>query len=61
MVAFMQKLLKVGGSVPTFLSSHPATSDRIEALEKTITPTQANVGSGLNNDAYKNKIRALLS
>ena len=60
MVAFMGKLLKAGGSVPTFLSTHPATSDRIAALEQAINPAQANVGEGLNDKAYKNKIRALL-
>lgn len=60
MVAFMGKLLKAGGSVPTFLSTHPAASDRIAALEQAISPAQANVGEGLNDKAYKNKIRALL-
>jgi predicted Zn-dependent protease len=60
MVAFMGKLLKAGGSVPTFLSTHPAASDRIAALEQAIAPAQANVGEGLNDKAYKNKIRALL-
>jgi predicted Zn-dependent protease len=60
MVAFMGKLLKARGSVPTFLSTHPAASDRIAALEQAIDPAQANVGEGLNDKAYKNKIRALL-
>lgn len=60
MPAFMEKLLKRGGSVPTFLSNHPATSDRIRALEQAIDPAEANVGNGLNTNAYKNRIRALL-
>jgi len=60
MVDFMEKLLKSGGSVPTFLSTHPATSDRIEALEQAIPPAQANVGNGLDSNAYKNKISVLL-
>jgi predicted Zn-dependent protease len=60
MADFMEKLLKKGGSVPTFLSTHPATGDRINALDQAISPAQANVGDGLNNTAYKNKIRALL-
>jgi predicted Zn-dependent protease len=60
MPAFMEKLLKRGGSVPTFLSNHPATSDRIRALEQAIDPAEADVGDGLNTNAYKNKIRALL-
>lgn len=60
MVAFMEKLMKKGGSVPTFLSTHPATSDRIQALNQAIDPSQANVGDGLNSTAYKNKIRPVL-
>jgi beta-barrel assembly-enhancing protease len=59
-VSFMEKLLKRGGSIPSFLSTHPNTSDRIKALEQAIDPAQANVGDGLDNAAYKNKIRALL-
>jgi predicted Zn-dependent protease len=60
MVDFMQKLLKRGGSVPTFLSSHPATSDRINALQQAIDPSRANVGQGLDSIAYKNRVRSLL-
>jgi predicted Zn-dependent protease len=60
MVDFMQKLLKQGGSVPTFLSTHPATSDRINALQQAIDPSRANVGGGLDSIAYKNRIRSLL-
>ena len=60
MVSFMEKLLKRGGSVPSFLSTHPNTSDRIKALEQAIDPARANTGDGLDNAAYKNKIRALL-
>jgi beta-barrel assembly-enhancing protease len=60
MVEFMKKLLKTGGSVPTFLSTHPATSDRIEALNQAINPAQANVGKGLDGVAYKNRISTLL-
>ncbi len=57
-VAFMEKLLK-GGSPPTFLSTHPATSDRITALKSKINPQNAYVGDGLDSAAYKAKIRAL--
>jgi beta-barrel assembly-enhancing protease len=60
MVSFMEKLLKRGGSVPSFLSTHPNTSDRIKALEQAIDPASANTGDGLDNAAYKNTIRALL-
>jgi beta-barrel assembly-enhancing protease len=59
MVAFMEKLVRQG-SVPTFLSTHPATTDRIEALESQINSTTANQGSGLDNTAYRNRIRELL-
>jgi len=60
MVDFMEKLLKKGGSVPTFLSTHPATSDRINALERAIDPARSNVGDGLDTNAYRSKIRTLL-
>lgn len=60
MVSFMEKLLKSRGSMPAFLSTHPATQDRIQALERGINQSRANVGDGLNTTAYKNKIRALL-
>jgi predicted Zn-dependent protease len=56
MVGFMEKLLSAG-SGPTFLSSHPGTSDRIAALKRAIDPATANVGAGLDSVAYKNTIR----
>ncbi|MGL6341756.1 MAG: M48 family metallopeptidase [Waterburya sp.] len=59
MLGFMQKLLKQGGSTPGFLSTHPATSDRIKVLQQLIDPKTANVGSGLDNRAYKNRISYL--
>lgn len=59
MVAFMEKLLNQG-SIPTFLSTHPATGDRIEALEAAIDPATANSGTGLDNAAYRNRIDPLL-
>ncbi|MEP0801027.1 M48 family metallopeptidase [Funiculus sociatus GB2-A5] len=58
MVGFMEKLLR-GGSVPNFLSTHPGTQDRINALERAIDPATANVGEGLDELAYKRNIRAL--
>ena len=58
MVAFMEKLLS-SRSVPTFLSEHPATGDRIAALKRAIDPRLAN-GNGLNPADYKAKIRPLL-
>jgi beta-barrel assembly-enhancing protease len=58
MVSFMRKLLKQGGSAPTFLSTHPAVGDRVERLEDAIDPETAGVGNGMDNRAYKNRIRA---
>ena len=60
MLGFMRKLLEVGGSsTPTVLSTHPATSERIKRLEQNIDSQTANVGKGLDNQAYKNQIRQL--
>ncbi|BAY29214.1 peptidase M48 Ste24p [Nostoc carneum NIES-2107] len=58
MVSFMQKLLGKG-STPTFLSTHPATSDRINALKKAINAQPTDGRYGLDNAAYKANIRAL--
>ncbi len=60
MVAFMKKLLNSGGGVPTFLSTHPATSDRITSLQRSIDPNRANVGAGLNSTTYNTQVKALL-
>ena len=59
MISFMQKLLQQGNSVPTFLSTHPATSERIERLKAEIPASSANVGKGLDKQAYQNQISAL--
>jgi predicted Zn-dependent protease len=58
MVSFMRKLLKQGGSPPTFLSTHPAVGDRVKRLENAIDPETASVGDGMDDRAYKNRIRA---
>ncbi|MGA7938092.1 MAG: M48 family metallopeptidase, partial [Kovacikia sp.] len=39
MIAFMNKLLKNSSSVPTFLSTHPATADRVARLKQQIDPS----------------------
>lgn len=57
-LSFMQKLLKTGGSSASFLSTHPATSDRIKILQQQIDPQTANRGNGLDNQAYKNRLRS---
>lgn len=58
MIAFMQKLLKQP-SIPTFLSTHPATSDRIAALKRQMNSQTASRGGGLNNAAYQKQIQPL--
>lgn len=60
MLTFMEKLVKYGSSAPEFLSTHPATGDRIEALKEMIDPATANKGDGLNAKAYSTRIKALL-
>lgn len=57
MVDFMKKLQQQGGSPPAFLSTHPATGDRIEALNAQIQ--NPNQGNGLNSQLYQQKIRSL--
>ncbi len=59
MISFMKKLQRQSASVPTFLSSHPATSDRVVALQRKVDPQTANRGRGLNKQAYKNQISSL--
>ncbi|MDJ0576038.1 MAG: M48 family metallopeptidase [Xenococcaceae cyanobacterium MO_234.B1] len=59
MVSFMKKLLQQGNSIPTFLSTHPATSERIRLLQQNIDSKTANVGNGLNSKVYRNRIRSI--
>lgn len=58
MVAFMEKLLG-RSSIPAFLSTHPATSNRIERLNEMIDPATANSGAGLDEATYQRQIRPL--
>ncbi|MEA5625573.1 M48 family metallopeptidase [Nostoc sp. UHCC 0251] len=60
MVTFMQKLLKKGGSVPTFLSTHPGTSDRIEGLRRAINSQPSKGNDGLDKASYQANIRPLV-
>ncbi|MBC6431862.1 M48 family metallopeptidase [Nostoc sp. HG1] len=60
MVTFMQKLLKKGGSVPTFLSTHPGTSDRIDGLRRAINSQPSKENYGLDKASYKANIRPLV-
>jgi beta-barrel assembly-enhancing protease len=59
MVSFMQKLLG-RGSTPTFLSTHPATSDRINNLKNLISKQPSSGRAGLDNAAYRANIRSIL-
>ncbi|NJL03077.1 MAG: M48 family metalloprotease [Spirulinaceae cyanobacterium SM2_1_0] len=65
MVTFMQKLQQQGGSsfVPTILSTHPATGDRIRILQRELSanPPAPNQTGGLNSQEYRNTLRQLLS
>ncbi len=61
MISFMQKLMSnSSSSQPSILSTHPATKDRIAALQKNIDPQYLNVKDGLNSNTYKLQIRSLL-
>ena len=58
-LGFMQKLMQQGGSTPSFLSTHPATSERIGFLQQQINPQTVTTGDGLNNRAYRSRISSL--
>jgi predicted Zn-dependent protease len=60
MVSFMEKLLKRGGSTPTFLSTHPDTKSRIARLREAIDFETVNSGDGLDTAAYRASIRPLV-
>ena len=56
MVSFMEKL-QGGSSPPTFLSTHPATGERIDRLQASITQPQQ--GKGLNSQVYQQRTQPL--
>lgn len=61
MITFMKKLMQQGGgSPPAFLSTHPATEQRVEELSQAVDPQIAYQGDGLDNQAYQREFRALL-
>ncbi|MGF1488645.1 MAG: M48 family metallopeptidase [Prochloraceae cyanobacterium] len=61
LVDFMRKLEAAGGrSRPSFLSTHPASGDRVVAMQQQLDRDRANVGRGLDDRAYQNIIRRYL-
>lgn len=58
MVDFMGKLLRQS-AVPTFLSTHPATNERINRLRQALQASPSG-GAGLDTAAYRSRIRTLL-
>jgi predicted Zn-dependent protease len=60
-ITFMEKLLQKGGSVPSIISTHPATSKRIEEMQKIVYVNPVNQGNGLDSVAYEQNIQQMLS
>lgn len=58
LVNFLENL-EGGGGVPQFLSTHPATDQRVERLRQMMDPATASVGRGLDEQAYRSNIRPL--
>lgn len=58
MVSFMRKLSAQGGAPPTFLSTHPNSRDRVQALERNLEPTPTGQ-AGLDAADYSRRISAL--
>lgn len=56
-VTFMQKLLR-SGSPPTFLSRHPATSDRITRLRQLISSNPTKGTGGLDTASYRSRVQS---
>ena len=62
MVQFFQKLVSGSASLPTILSTHPNTQDRVNTLEGMIKeryPGREKVGRGLDSASYSRRIRSL--
>jgi len=59
MPAFMQKLERMDGTAPDFLRTHPATGDRIAALNEIIRQNNLTGTVGLNDREYQQEWRRL--
>lgn len=59
-IDFLTKLMQKG-SPPTFLSTHPATRDRIRTLQELLDPRLAEQGEGMNDAAYRQLVQRLMS
>ena len=59
MPAFMQKLERGDGGTPDFLRTHPATGDRINALNEIIRQNSLSGTVGLNDREYQQEWRRL--
>lgn len=59
MISFMGKLAQQGGSIPAILSTHPATGDRILALQKQLNSVNNKQNQGLDENYYQLQIRSL--
>lgn len=61
MVSFMEKLQKIRSNVPTILSTHPNSGDRVVALKKNMQSYPVNPAGpnlGLDGQAYALKLRS---
>jgi predicted Zn-dependent protease len=56
MVAFMEKLLMYRSGLPTMLSTHPDTRDRVERLKTLVEKTPSAGQAGRDGTAYKQRM-----
>jgi beta-barrel assembly-enhancing protease len=61
MVAFMRKLIGNGATVPTILSTHPDTRDRVTALEDQIKRNPTTGTAGTDAVAYAQRVSKTLT
>jgi beta-barrel assembly-enhancing protease len=61
MVAFMRKLITDGAKVPTLLSTHPDTRDRVAGLEKLIQQNPSTGNAGTDVVAYAKRVNKAVS